>query len=195
LESIQKIEKIISTSENEELVDYARYALHEAQYLYYAPNDDKEERELILLKSMVEKEDHLWELNSLGEGFEYELAKVGIENEVEKKLIERMKPEEIAEDDGYEEWLIEQIEEINDECEYWQEWIKEAEGMITVKKYQEIPQEVVMNIHLDGEDNLDELDADGGEFDDMCDDEFCDCGCDEDEECDCDEKCDCCSSC
>lgn len=186
LKSIEKIEQIIKESKDDELSDYAQYALEEAQYLYYSPANEEEIKELILLKSIVEREDELLELNFLKDGYVFELTKLKVENEVENKLIERLQPEELAEDDGYEEWLLEQIEEIEDECEYWKEWIKEAEGMIKTEKYKTMPKEVVADIYLEGEGNLDEMDEE--------DDKDMDCICDEcDEECECgDDECECC---
>ncbi len=178
LESIEKIEKIMAESDNEELIDYAGYALDEARYLYYAPNNEQEENDLILLKSIVEKEDNLFELDYLGGGFEYELKKLNIEKEVDKEVTAKLDAEMISEDDEYEKWLLDQIEQIDTECVYWEEWIRVAEQTISVEKYREMPRELVKKIYLDGEDNLENLESE----EEMCDDqEWCDC----DEECDC----------
>ena len=156
-ESLNKLEDFMVTEKNKDLREYARIAYDEANYFYYAPNNDKEEREFILARLISEREEYFWKLMSEADGLKEKIREFEIKKSVHNRLMKKKLPKNILDDwkyncsDDFIVWERNRLYEIGQEIKYDSTWLSEAKKMITLKKYQNIPADVFAHIHFAGD--------------------------------------------
>ncbi|KKP94072.1 MAG: hypothetical protein UR99_C0046G0008 [Candidatus Moranbacteria bacterium GW2011_GWD2_36_12] len=142
----------------------------------YSPENEKEEKELLLIRMIRQAEDRL-DRNLLKiDELKFRFKKNEIENEIhEKVLTKNPKMKETWKYRCMEESYFgdsDKVKEIEDSIVYDEAWIGEAKKMITTKRYQDLPKDFFDFYHFDGEDIS--LWGDNEDFfDDMCDEEDC----------------------
>ncbi|MFH1946788.1 MAG: hypothetical protein ABIJ23_01360 [Candidatus Magasanikbacteria bacterium] len=190
-ESLKKLENFIAKEENKDLRFYATLAYGEAQYFYYGPQNEKEEREFELARLIKKEDEYLWKLINESERLECKIGKQKIEEAVFKRLLkkqnEKMKTAWQHRYIGDVMGLERRLQKVKEDIEYQIAWLKEARAMITTKRYQNIPDDVFEHMHTDF--------GEGACWtDDMscCGSNYCDC---DDDCCDCDEEDCCCPHC
>jgi len=100
-DSLRKLEDFIIIEKNKDLREYARIAYDEANYFYYAPNDDKEEREFILARLIKEREEYFWDLMSEADKLKEEIREFEIKKSVHNRLMKKKLPKNILDDWKY----------------------------------------------------------------------------------------------
>lgn len=187
-ESLRRLDEFMGSIEDQELQDWAMLAYHEANLLYYTPQNDEEERELLIAKLIFEHEERLIDLLEDIDHLRLSVKKQEIESEVESRLgvTQKKSQEEKEADEWAEGYLLEEdkraLEETEEQIRHEEAWIDEARKMITVERYKTVPPIFWEFFHFDGEET--------GEEDGVWDDDDCCCG--EDccgDDCCCDEDC------
>lgn len=185
-EALNEIADFILKTEDADLRDFAEMALDEAEFLYYSPVNEQEEKDLLVAKMIKEHDEQLFSLISRYDCAKLELEKLEIEKDIDRKVCGvSKKGQEVKSESRFsaEYYAIvkEKMEKIEADIDYESAWIKEAEKMIKTEKFKDFPVDVLDKLHFDGEegslweDDLADLDDD-----------------DDDEDCCCDE---CCSEC
>ena len=79
MESIKKISDFTKTAKNKNLKAMAEIAKDEAEYFYYSPTSEQEEKDLLLAKIIRDREDHLtMDLKCQAGAAKFELEKLDL---------------------------------------------------------------------------------------------------------------------
>lgn len=174
-EAIEKIKNYIENEKDFDKQQYAMMALEECRMFYFQPKNEKEEQELMLSELIWKRKQNADDLSFKIEKLKDKLTEAILDGKVHDKVLAKNK-------DKKEEWKFnwsrdavtsekDRLSEIEKDLEYLEAWIDQAEKMITVKRYKNMPSQYFETF--------------GSEVEDDCE-EFCDCG----EDC-CEEECCC----
>jgi hypothetical protein len=174
-ESLKKIDEYIRKCGPGEKRDFAEMAREEAEFWYYSPRNEKDEKEYVLAKVIRKYENNVSRLEIKMMAAEAELKRLAWEKNIHDKLMKKLdaKKREAWKYNYIEDFSLmtkRRLAELKDSVDYDKAWIAEARKMITLKKYTNIPDRVFASIFAD--DDL------GSCWDD-------DCECKEDEDDDC----------
>lgn len=155
-ESIDNILDFINKTKDDDLKGFAHCAYEEASYFYYGPQNDDEESDFLLAKMILNKEKEIETLLCRIESGEFKIKRLKLDERVHHQLL---KKPNLSEDWKYrfsEDYfgLCEgRVEELKDDIAYNKAWIEAAKKLIKHKKYQTIPEDVLLSIHFDWEDD------------------------------------------
>ncbi len=164
-EAIDKIEKIIKNTKDSDLIGFAGCALDECYFIYLMPDNEEEERDFLLAKMIDQKENKIIDLEIKAGKLEGRTKRLAIKQEVHEKIIQTSNK-----DSRWREWryqisinaprfVQERLQEIRDDIEYEEAWVKTAQDTIQNEKYKKIPYGMIKNIHsIDDPDDEDEDD-------------------------------------
>lgn len=157
-QSIEKLSEIIKTAKDEGLKATAKIAKEEAEYFYYSPENNQEEKDLLLMKMIRDREDSLiMDLESRAGAAKFELEKLDIEREVHQELL-KVLPEDKQKDwqynfsEDYYTTVAGRLQEIEADIEYENRWLEMAKKLIKTKKYFDLPPDFFQHYHWDYED-------------------------------------------
>jgi hypothetical protein len=154
-ESLSELQKFIEKEKNEDIRGYAQCALEECEYFYYSSNNEQEEKDFLLAKMILEKDDKIFNLECKFESAKFALRQLDIERAVNQKIANSIKGKlkdwshNFSED--YYKIVENRATEIKEEIDYLEEWVKSAKNMIKTERYKTIPAEVLEHIHFDCE--------------------------------------------
>jgi hypothetical protein len=193
-DALEKISEFIIKTEDKDLRGFAQCAYDEAEFFYYSPENESQEKELLVAKMLKFHNDKLRKLLNRVDSARYELRELEIEREIDKKIFKSAHRSEKGW--GYEEpsrfsedycmIVRNKLTEIEADIEYESAWIKEAEKMIKTEKFKNLPDDFFDHMHFDGEGGIFWTDEMGMDYDEpkIEHDPLCDCG----DDCDCDEN-------
>lgn len=162
-EAMDKISDFIISTKDTGLREYAQIAYNDAEFSYFTPVNEREEKELLLAKMIKEHDDRLLNLMSKADGAKLELRRLEIEREVDKRISPKPKKEtakdalDFSLDESYRfsEDFYKTVEgrlmEIESDVKYESAWINEAEGMIKTDRFKNLPGDFFDHMHFDGE--------------------------------------------
>ncbi len=155
-ESVQHIQEFIKREPSSDLKGFAEVALQDGYHMYYDPTNEKEEEEFLLAKMITEYESALIDMHMCLETLKFRLKKLDIERRVHQKLVgtaSRAQQEDWKYNFSEDFYVIQKNElvELQEDISYKTAWIVSARKLITTKKYQTIPRDFLMNVHLDDE--------------------------------------------
>lgn len=191
--ALEKISEFIIKTDNADLRGFAQCAYDEAEWWYYSPENNEQEKELLVAKMLKFHSDKLWKLLSRADSAKYELRELEIEREIDKKIFKSAhksekgwgfeEPSRFSED--YYTMVRHKLIELEADIEYESAWVKEAEKMIKTEKFKNLPGDFFDHMHFDGEGGTFWTDEMGMDYDEprIEHDPLCDCG----DDCDCDE--------
>ena len=81
-EALNKLEKFIEGEKDEKLCGYAGCALEECRYFYYSPNSEQEEKDFLLAKMILGKENDIWESEGKAASLKFELENLDLDRKV-----------------------------------------------------------------------------------------------------------------
>jgi len=169
-ESLKKISEIVAETKDGELKKFAGFAYDEGEFLYYTPQNEREEKELLLAKMIWEKEDRLDNLMAKADNAKFEIRKLDLDREVYQKILAKNKNYEYWFSEDYYTTVKNKLAELEEDMAYESLWVAEARKSIKTEKYKNIPADFFYHFHFDGEsgtfwedgldglDDLDELD-------------------------------------
>lgn len=178
-EAVEKLEKFIAETDDKELRAWAEMALDEAEYFYYGPDSEKEEQEFLLARMIQDKEDKLWEKAWKVDAAKLELQELDMDRKVHAKIIKNLKDKNKQADwqynfsEDYYQLVKNRLNELEDEIAYEAAWLDEAQKLITLEKYKNIPADIFKHLHLDGdgcsfwEDDIGGVTADENIYEDV----------------------------
>jgi len=156
-ESIKKVSGATKATKNKNLKVMAEIAKGEAEYFYYSPTNEQEEKDLLLAKIIKEREDCLiMDLECRSGAAKFALEKLDIEREVHKKLLKSL-PKTKQEDwqycfsEDYYQTVVNRLKEIEEDIDYATNWIETAKKLIKTKKYLSFPPDFFQHYHWDHE--------------------------------------------
>lgn len=181
-ENLTQTLNIIDRVEDGDLRELTKFMGGKEEYLKYFPQNAKEEKELLLVKMIRQAEERLERNLSKTESLAFELEKMNIDKEVHEKLLKNNpKMKEAWKYNFMEDYYstdMRQLSEVEELIAYDVAWIEEAEAMLTIEKYKNLPEDFFDYYFFDGDDDL--LGEDENDFldDDMagCDDDCPVCG-------------------
>lgn len=144
-ESVEKLERFIESTFDDDARIMAEIALDEARFNYLCANNAQEERDLELAFLIVEKEERRVTLQEKIDVAEHELAVLEIERDMHDALIAN------ANKARKEEWkynfsedhrltVVIRRDELKDEALYTDAWLAQARKLIKTEKYKNLPQ-------------------------------------------------------
>lgn len=168
-EAVEKLERFIQETHDDDARIMAEIALDEARFNYLSPNNAQEDRDLELAFLIVDKEEQLCNLQEKVDAAQRELALLEIEKEVHDALIASANKtrKEAWKYNFSEDYLMivkGRRDELQDEALYTHAWLAQARKLIKTDKYQNLPQGA-----LDGWHHF----SDGVSFWDDDDDDLC----------------------
>ncbi|MCR4313688.1 MAG: hypothetical protein NUV84_00370 [Candidatus Uhrbacteria bacterium] len=144
-EAVEKLERFIESTLDDDARIMAKIALDEARFNYLCANNAQEERDLELAFLIVEKEERRFTLQEKSDAAEHELAVLEIEKDVHDALIanaNKVRKEEwkhhFSED--YRMTVVMCRDELLNESLYLDAWIAQAGKLIKTEKYKNLPQ-------------------------------------------------------
>ncbi|HBR79674.1 MAG TPA: hypothetical protein DEA46_04570 [Candidatus Moranbacteria bacterium] len=157
---------ILDRVEDNDLRELTRFAGGKEDYLKYFPQDANEEKELLLAKMIRQAEERLENNLVKIEKLTFELEKMNIEKEVHEKLLKKNpKMKEAWKYNFMEDYYsteMRQLSETEETIAYDVAWIEEAEEMITIEKYKNLPEDFFDYYFFDGDESSSW--EDGGNF-------------------------------
>lgn len=143
-ESVEKLERFIESTFDEDARIMAEIALDEARFNYLCANNAQEERDLELAFLIVENEERRFALQEKIDVAEHELAVLEIEKDVHDALIAN------ANKARKEEWkynfsedhrmtIVMRRDALKDEVLYTDAWLAQARKLIKTEKYKNLP--------------------------------------------------------
>jgi hypothetical protein len=172
-DSLTKISEFIATTLDEDLRGFARCAYDEAEFFYYSPENDQEEKEFLIAKMIKEKDDNLLKLEMKAEDIRFDLKELEIDREVNKKMLANSKNKAEKEEWKYlfsEDHFIctqNELAAIESDINYEYAWIAEAEKLIKTEKFKNLPENFFEHVHFDGENKTSNKDEIEEEFNDL----------------------------
>lgn len=155
-ESIEKLREFINKERDEDLRGFAEIALSEASDIYYSPDNDLEENDFLLAKMILRRKYYIEGISDRIEAGEFRIKRFKIDKEVHNNL---MKKSDIPKDwkyrlsPDYYSLCIGRLEEFKDDVAYEKAWVEIAKKLIKTDKYKTIPEDVLLSIHFDWEDD------------------------------------------
>lgn len=156
-EAVNSLYEFIQKEKNESLRDYAKIALEEAEFFYYSPDTDQEERDFLLARSIYRRQEQLWHLESKADSCRLKLQEMDLGRKVHRQIIKGTAVKEKNDAWKYnfsEEFYFmvkNRLGEIEDEMAYEAAWLKEAREQIKTKKYLSIPWHIFEHIRFDAD--------------------------------------------
>jgi|SRR3989338_2667270 len=157
MESIKKISDFTKTAKNKNLKAMAEIAKDEAEYFYYSPTSEQEEKDLLLAKIIRDREDHLtMDLKCQAGAAKFELEKLDLAREIHKKLLKSL-PKTKQKDwqyyfsEDHYQTIANRLQEIEKDIDYETNWIETAKKIIKTKKYLNLPPDFFKHYHWDYE--------------------------------------------
>lgn len=170
-EAVEKLERFIQETHDDDARSMAEIALDEAQFNYLSSNNAQEERDLDLAFLIVDKEERMFDLQEKQEAAEREIASLEMEKEVHDALISHANKarKEAWKYNFSEDYLMivkGRRDELRDETLYLDAWIAQARKLIKTEKYKNLPPGALDGWHnfLDGVSFWDDDDDE----DDVC---------------------------
>jgi hypothetical protein len=188
-EALDKISDFITKTKDKDLRGFAQCAYDEAEFRYYSPENDEQEKKLLIAKLLKYHNDKLWKLMSRADSAKYELRELEIERGIDQKIFKAAhktlkgwgyeEPGRFSED--YCTIVKHKLAEIEVDIEYESAWLREAEKMIKTEKFKNLPSDFFEHMHFNGEGGTfwtDEMGTDWEEdnFPEIRHDPLCDCG-------------------
>lgn len=152
-ESVEKLERFIEGTFDEDARIMAEIALDEARFNYLCANNAQEERDLELAFLIVENEERRFTLQEKIDVAEHELAVLEIEKDVHDALIAnankaRKKEWEYNFSEDHRMTVVMRRDELRDESLYLDAWIAQARKLIKTEKYKNLPKGALDGWHL-----------------------------------------------
>lgn len=119
--------------------------------MHYTPQNEREEKELLLAKMIKDKEDRLDNLMAKADNAKFEIEKLDIDREVYKKIVAKNKNYEYWFSEDYYTTVKNKLAGLEEDIAYETLWIKEAEKLFKTEKYKNIPADFFYHFHFDGE--------------------------------------------
>lgn len=94
-EAIIKLRKFIASEKNEDLRGYAECALDEAEFFYYSPQNEKEEKEFRLAKIIWRRENNLFDRQAKLGAAKLELEELDLDREINQKVCRKLNNAEL----------------------------------------------------------------------------------------------------
>ncbi len=150
-ESVHQIELFMLRESDVELLEYAGLAYEEALDNYYSPKTEEEKRQFILAKMVIEKESAISEHQELIDNTEDHIEELIIEKDVHERVL---KHADIAKQECWGlffskdavDKLKNELRDIENAMSYDAAWIQQAKKMISLEKYENIPEDVFDHI-------------------------------------------------
>lgn len=144
-EAVEKLERFIKETHDDDARIMAEIALDEARFNYLSANDAQEEKDLELAFMIVYKEERLYSLQEKIEVAEHELVLLEIERDVHDALIakankERKEAWKYNFSEDYRMTVVMRRDELQDELFYTDAWLAQARNLIKTEKYKNLPQ-------------------------------------------------------
>ena len=159
--SIASIERVMTDERvSEETREMAKLALQEANFMYFMPSNEKEERDYLLCELIAHHESELFDLMMQRADVGEELQKMELEKSIHQLVLKRASNK--AQREAWEMQVSEdsltmqrnEFDELATEIEYRETWIEEAKKSITTPKYKNLPEGYFQGMHRD--EDLDE---------------------------------------
>lgn len=156
-EALENLAKFIQNEKNESLRDYAECARDEAEFMYYSPQNEQEERDFLLARLIWRRQEKFWELEGKADTARLELKELNLDRQAHQKLMQKLKDKNKKKEwqynfsEDYYFMVKQRLEEIEEEISYKAAWLEQARKLIKTKKYQVPPVHIFEHIHFDGE--------------------------------------------
>lgn len=144
-ESVEKLERFIDETRDEDARSMAEIALDEARFHYLSPNNAQEERDFDLAFLIVKQEARLSDLQEKIDAVMHELAILEIEKDVHDALIADANKEHqeawkynFSEDNRM--TVVMRRDELQGEVLYINAWLAQARKLIKTEKYKNLPE-------------------------------------------------------
>lgn len=156
-EAMTQLKDFIKKEKDLDLRGHAEIALDECQFFYYSSDNEREEKDFLLAKMIINRENRIIELQGQADSANLELEKLGLEREVHAKILKSDKYSSRREDWKYnfsEDYCMSikhRLSELEEDIKYKEAWIEIAKKQIKSEKYKNIPYGVLDHIHSDAE--------------------------------------------
>jgi hypothetical protein len=175
-ESLKKIDEYIRKCDPGEKRDFAEMAREEAEFWYYWPHNEKDEKQYALARIIRKKENSVSRFEIKIMAAEAELKRLAWEKSIHEKLMKKLDAKRREEwkynfSEDYAFTVKQRLAELKDSADYDKAWIAEAHKMITLKKYADVPDRVFASIFSD--DDLDSCWDDDDESEEEKEDDDC----------------------
>lgn len=154
-EALEALRKFIRKEENEDLRDYAEIAQEEAEFNYYSPQNEQEEEDFLLARTIWRRQENLWELEGKADSARLELRELDLDRKAHQKLMASLTDKEKIDlwkynfSEDYYFMIKQRVEELDEKIAYEAVWLEQARQLVKTKKYQTPPVHIFDHIHFD----------------------------------------------
>lgn len=162
-EAINKLNAFLKTEKDLNKRDYAVMALEECELFYYSPTNEKEEEEFLLCNIILQKEDHIKNLEMEINKVSAKLDRFALERKVHEKLLLKNKNKrgdwEYCCREEYMSADFERLKDLKDNIIYEKAWVAEAKKTIMTARYKPcIPKHYLDHFDIIDNEEADDLD-------------------------------------
>lgn len=149
------LRKFIQEEENEDLRGYAEIAQEEAEFNYYSPQNEQEEADFLLARTISHRQENLWGLEGKADSARLELRELDLNRKAHQKLMASLTDKEKIDSwkynfsEDYYFMIKQRVEELDEEIAYETAWLEQARQLVKTKKYQTPPVHIFDHIHFD----------------------------------------------
>jgi hypothetical protein len=156
-DALEDLNKFIQNEKNAALRDYAEFVRGEAEYSYYSPQNEQEEKDFLLARLVWRRQEKLWEVEGKADAARLELKELNADRQTHQKLLKNLKDKNKKKEWQYnfsEDYFVmikQRLEEMEEEIAYETAWLEQARKMVKIKKYQAPPVHIFKHIHFNGD--------------------------------------------